>query len=122
VTEIKLINAGIGYTQPPTISFSSPPTTGIGSFSFNEVVVGSISSVRGRVKEWDGNTRTLTLSNITGEFMTNEYLVGQTSGANYKIKIINTDNIQDPFAQNYTIQQEASEIIDFSEQNPFGTV
>jgi hypothetical protein len=122
VTSISIINAGLGYTQSPTISFSAPPTTGIGSFSFNEIVVGTISSTRGKVKSWDGITRTLVLSNINGEFSNNEYLVGETSGASYKIKLINTDNLQDPFAQNYTIQQEASEIIDFSETNPFGTV
>jgi len=122
VTSIGIINAGVGYTQPPTISFSSPPISGTGSFTFNEVVVGSISSIRGRVKSWDGETRTLVLSNINGEFLRNEYLIGQSSGANYKISFINTDNLQDPFAQNYEIQQEASGIIDFTENNPFGTV
>ena len=122
VTSINIINAGIGYTQPPTISFSSPATTGIGSYKFNEVVVGSISSTRARVKQWNGETRTLVLSNINGQFSRSEYLIGQTSGANYKISFINTDNLQDPFAQNYQIQQEASEIIDFTEKNPFGTV
>lgn len=122
VTSISIINAGLGYTQAPTISFSAPPATGIGSFSFNEVVVGTISSTRGKVKNWDAVTRTLVLSNINGEFLNNEYLVGEKSGASYKIKLINTDNLQDPFAQNYTIQQEASEILDFSEKNPFGIV
>lgn len=122
VTSITIINAGLGYTQAPTITFSAPPVTGIGTYIFNEVVVGSVSGTSAKVKSWDGVTKEIVLYNINGQFLSGEYLNGQTSSASYKINIINTDNLQDPYAQNDEIQAEADQIIDFSESNPFGRV
>ena len=48
-------------------------------------------------------------------------MVGQTSGAEYKLANLNVNNTNDPYAQNQDIQLEANSIIDFSEKNPFGT-
>ena len=122
VTSITILDGGLGYSQPPIVTISTPQQDGSGDFILNENVVGSISSVRGVVNSWNSDNRTITLKNINGEFLTREYLVGQESGASYKIKIINTDNLTDPYSQNTEIQEEASEIIDFSEKNPFGAV
>lgn len=122
VTSITILDGGLGYSQSPIVTISTPQQDGSGDFILNENVVGSISSVRGVVNSWNPDNRTITLKNINGEFLTREYLVGQESGASYKIKIINTDNLTDPYSQNTEIQEEASEIIDFSEKNPFGTV
>jgi hypothetical protein len=131
VDAIYIINAGVGYTQTPTIVID-PPTSSIsfGSYQFNEVVVGSISSTTARVKRWNIVTNILEIGNLNGEFVDGEYIVGQTSGATYGVRIINTDNLGDPqdpsnqkdtFADNKVIQNEADQILDFSEQNPFGT-
>jgi hypothetical protein len=38
----------------------------------------------------------------------------------YKLRIIETYNIVDKYAQNDIIETEADTIIDFSESNPFG--
>ena len=122
VTQILINNGGLGYQSTPTITISSPESiVGYGTYVFNEVVVGSSSSVTARVKSWNGITKILELSKITGSFNSGENLVGQESGAIYRIKSLNTDNINDGFAQNQVIQDEANQIIDFSESNPFGT-
>jgi hypothetical protein len=122
VTQIRLLDAGFGYelTQP-IIQIQSPPLSGIGTFRVNEVVIGSSSGTKGRVKTWNSQTNILELSNITGTFGLGELLVGQTSGAEYKLANLNINNTNDPYAQNQDIQIEANSIIDFSEKNPFGT-
>ena len=122
VTQIRLLDAGFGYqSSQPIIQIGSPPVSGIGAFRVNEVVIGSSSGTRGRVKTWNSQTNILELSNITGTFGLGELLVGQTSGAEYKLANLNVNNTNDPYAQNQDIQLEANSIIDFSEKNPFGT-
>lgn len=122
VTQIRLINAGLGYTQVPQIQIESPNTiVGFGTYQYNESVVGSISSITARVKSWNVVTKILEVSNATGTFSPGEIVTGQNSGASYAIKSKNLNNISDTFSQNNIIQQEANNILDFSDINPFGT-
>ena len=122
VTQIRLINAGLGYTQVPQIQIGSPNTiVGFGTYQYNESVVGSISSITARVKSWNVVTKILEVSNATGDFSPGEIVTGQNSGASYAIKSKNLNNISDTFSQNNIIQQEANNILDFSDINPFGT-
>ena len=120
VTAIYISNAGLGYTITPTITIESPYSSGIGTYIFNETVVGSISSTTAIVKDWNAVTNTLNLSNISGSFVTGDILTGSESGATYKIVITNEYNIADKYAQNDIIEEEADLIIDFNESNPFG--
>lgn len=120
VTRIGIITTGIGYTQNPSIIIQSPYMVGYGTYIYNETVVGSSSGYTGRVKSWNAVTNKLELSNITGDFIPGETLVGAASSASYEIKVVTVDNLVDPFAQNKEIQTEADIIIDFSEKNPFG--
>ncbi len=121
VTSILITNSGLGYQTTPTITISSPESVvGFGTYVFNEVVVGSSSSVTAKVKSWNAVTKVLELSLINGEFLSGENIIGQQSGAIYRVKGINTDNLVDKFAQNSEIQEEANKILDFSESNPFG--
>ena len=122
VTQIRLRNAGLGYTQVPQIQIGSPNTiVGFGTYQYNESVVGSISSITARVKSWNVVTKILEVSNATGTFSPGEIVTGQNSGASYAIKSKNLNNISDTFSQNNIIQQEANNILDFSDINPFGT-
>jgi len=121
VTRIGIITTGIGYTQNPIIQIQSPYVVGYGTYRYNETVIGSQSGHSARVKSWNTITNKLELSNITGDFIPGETLVGSTSSASYEIKVITADNLVDPFAQNKEIQEESNTIIDFSEKNPFGT-
>ena len=130
VTAIYLTNAGLGYTQIPSVTISNPSViVGTGSYIYNETIVGSSSSVTARVKSWNAITNILEISNIDGDFIPGEVIIGQKSGANYSVKIIYTDNladggdstnIKDKYANNREIEIEADKILDFSEQNPFG--
>ncbi|MFZ9740290.1 MAG: hypothetical protein ACO3CQ_00140 [Candidatus Nanopelagicaceae bacterium] len=132
IESIYITNAGAEYTSIPEIVIGPPSSGGSGTYEFNEVVVGTISSTTARVKRWNINNYLLEVGNLNGKFVDGDVLVGQESGARYAVRIINTDNLADPgdqfkenkedvFADNKNIQREADLIIDFSEQNPFGT-
>ena len=124
VTAIYLTNAGLGYSTAPTVVIANPvgfgTTVGIGTFIYNETITGSVSGNTARVREWKSTTNTLEISNVTGDFLPNDIVQGGTSGAIYKVRVVNTDNIVDPYAQNDIIESEADNILDFTERNPFG--
>jgi len=124
VTAVYITNAGLGYSVAPTIEISAPvgfgTTVGIGTFAYNEVITGSVSGNTARVREWDATTNTLEVANLTGDFLTNDIVQGAESGAIYKVRVVNTDNLVDPYAQNDIFESEADSILDFTERNPFG--
>ena len=124
VTAVYITNAGLGYSVTPTVQISAPigfgATVGIGTFAYNEVITGSVSGNTARVREWDATTNTLEVANLTGDFLSSDIIQGAESGAIYKIRVVNTDNLVDPYAQNDIFESEASSILDFSERNPFG--
>jgi hypothetical protein len=136
VTQIRITNSGLGYTVAPTITIGAPSIyVGFGTYVYNEVVVGSASSSKARVKSWNATTKVLEVSNISGIFSPGETLIGQTSSAQYSIRKAYTDNLgpkgnlddaysggdtQDRFADNKQIEIEGDAILDFSEENPFG--
>ena len=120
ITSIYITNAGAGYSEAPTIQISAPYGDGTGSFKFNEIVVGSSSSTTGRVNTWDATINKLELSNIDGDFLNGEIVVGQESQAQYQILTTEVFDIVDPYAQNDYIESEGDNIINFTEVNPFG--
>ena len=120
VTSIRVVDAGVGYTAVPTITITSPDIGSVGTYVLNEVVTGSISSTTARVKSRSSITNVLEVSIISGSFVTGETIVGAASSASRQLRIINTDDINDPYAQNEEIELEADQIIDFSATNPFG--
>lgn len=122
LTQIRIVNSGLGYTQAPQIQIGAPSVmVGFGTYIYNEVVVGSISSTTGRVKSWNSTTKILELSNSNGQFLSGEIVTGQTSNAVYSIRSSNLSSVNDNYGQNNIIQEEANKILDFSEKNPFGT-
>lgn len=122
VTQIRIVNAGLGYTQTPQIVIGSPNiNVGVGTYKYNEVVVGSISSITARVKSWNSTTKVLEVSNSTGSFLPGEIVTGSESGAKYSIRFQNLDNPNNKYQQNNVIEKEGKKILDFSELNPFGT-
>jgi hypothetical protein len=120
ISQIRITNSGLGYTVAPTITIESPNVGGMGTFIFNEVVTGSQSGVTARVRSWSAITNILEVSNVNGQFIAGENLVGTASSASYKLRSIDTLAIKDGFANNDEIETEADKIIDFSEGNPFG--
>jgi hypothetical protein len=122
ITQIRITNSGIGYTVPPTITFTNPSEVGSGSYEYNEIVVGSSSSTRAKVRKWNEPTSKLEVAIINGSFSVGENLIGQESGSIYKIRSIETFDLVDQYAQNDIIEEEGDAITDFTERNPFGEV
>jgi len=120
ISSIILTNSGLGYTQAPTITVANPPLMSSGNFIFNETVIGSQSNTTGVVKFWNSQTNILQVSNVTGNFIIGENIVGTASSASHYLRLIETFPRDNGFATNDEIQEEANQIIDFSETNPFG--
>ena len=124
VTAAYITHAGAGYTVAPTVTFSGPQgigtDVGIGTYIFNEVVVGSSSSTTARVKGWDIDKEILEVSIVDGTFIPGEILVGQESGAKYALGDQEEYDLVSGFAENDIIQAKADDIVDFTQQNPFG--
>jgi len=80
------------------------------------------ATARAVVDDWNYPSHTLKLRNIRGEFAANTIIIGNSSNARYKLSVASdpmrsaTPQIQD----NYNIETEADNILDFSEANPFG--
>ena len=120
ISAIYMTNAGAGYTEAPTITIAAPESSGSGTFSFNEIVTGSVSGTTARVRIWNSETNTLEVGTVAGEFTIGENIVGSTSGASYALRVADSQPTDDGFADNINIETEADAILDFSEQNPFG--
>ncbi len=120
ITSINLVNAGAGYTSSPTITIGDPSLDNSGNFKFNEIVTGSITGVKGRVRTWNATTNVLEVANVSGMFSIGEDITGGTSGAVHALRVVSEDPPEDGFADNVNIESAADDILDFSEQNPFG--
>ena len=122
ITNVFLTNAGLGYSVAPNISIAAPNSgTNIGEFAFNEIITGSTSGVTARVRSWNSTTNALEVASPTGSFSTGETITGSTSGATRTLRSIDKTITNDPYADNFNIEAEADKILDFTEQNPFGT-
>jgi hypothetical protein len=62
--------------------------------------------------------------NLTGRFAPGEMILGAGTTSGSVAYILNTINYDDddPFEQNQELQSASNDILDFSEQNPFGEV
>jgi len=125
VTSIRFTNAGAGYTQSPTISISAPSGISTGSYIINEMVRGVSTGTSAYVNNWDYENKILEVKIINGVFAVGETIVGigTTNGgsdANYTIYSVDAQDKKDTYSENIPIEDEAIQILDFSERNPFG--
>ena len=126
VKSIYVSNPGFGYTTAPTVTIANPESlTGIGTYLFNEVVIGSRSKTRARVKDWDNDNNILKISNVgIGAtqlgFFPGETITGTESGALYTVETFDQMDTYNKYSQNDEIEEEADLILDFTESNPFG--
>lgn len=129
ISNIYITNSGVGYTTSPNVIVSGPElSVGLGTYLFNEIVVGSRSNTRARVKDWDKDTNILKVSFVdtdlessTIAFYPGEILTGTISSARYSVSSYNSMDVYDKYNENDEIEEEADLILDFSESNPFGT-
>jgi hypothetical protein len=76
------------------------------------------------VKSWIPSTNTLSVIDISGEFVSGQNVIGYTSNSRYKITTYDPLNINVAHEtyDNLYIKNQANSIIDFSETNPFGSI
>jgi len=127
VRSIYIQDPGRGYTSAPTVTISDPETlTGLGTYLFNETIIGSRSQLEARVKEWDGTNKVLKISNVgigatQPGFFPGENIIGKTSGASYPVSTYTQDDVYDKYTENDEFETLGDDLLDFSESNPFGT-
>lgn len=121
ISRIFLTNAGSGYEGVPEISIGDPLSLGVGTYFFNERVVGSQSGVEGYVKSFNTTDRKLEVSINTGKFFPGEFITGTASSARYQILSHSGIDTTTNFTFNDEFETEADSILDFTEINPFGT-
>ena len=100
-------------------------TGGSGTYSLEEQVFQgsnvSTATATASVISWDAPTLTLRLKHIKGVFTSNVSVKGNASGANFVLDSYdNIDNKNDGLDNNVELGVEATQILDFSETNPFG--
>ena len=103
---------------------------GTGTYAINEIVYQSADSTYANastvaiVQSWIPSSNTLSVSNIAGEFIDSQSVIGQSSQANYLLASF--DPLNNPAnKENYDnsyINTSADGILDFSEENPFGNI
>lgn len=126
VTNLLISNAGFGYTGVPSVTIADPEIiTVTDDYYFNEIVRGSRSEIRARVKSWDRDTNILKVANLgigatQPLFLAGEKIIGTESGAIYAVQEFDQMDIYDKYSQNDEIEVEADLILDFTESNPFG--
>ena len=104
VNGITITDAGTGYTSAPTVTIDYSPKDN-----------------RAEVKSWDSATRSLQVINRTGTFTTAEVITGLTSGARWSPETFDTlNNVNSSYDQNREIEDDADNIVDWTEGNPFG--
>jgi len=76
------------------------------------------------VQSWTPNDDELMVSNIAGEFINNLQLIGATSNTRYALVSYDPllDNSFNETYSNKYIDTQSESIIDFSENNPFGSI
>lgn len=121
INRIFLTNAGSGYEAAPSISIGDPLSLGIGTFFFNERVVGSLSGTEGYVKEFNETDRKLEISINNGIFYPGEFITGTASSARYQVLSHSGIDTTTKSTFNDEFEIEAEGILDFTEINPFGT-
>lgn len=75
------------------------------------------------VVAWDPDNRILVLNNVVGEFKEETIVQNEALTASYTVGLGGAPTADVPTdlgADNLTIQQEADQVIDFTEHNPFG--
>lgn len=80
----------------------------------------SPGNVVGKVAEYDYDNAVLKVAYMNGTFDLNEEIVGADSGSKWTVGSFDTLDMTDGFSENRQLEDDADDIIDFTETNPFG--
>jgi hypothetical protein len=100
---------------------------GSGTFDVHEIAYQGASlaaaTAKGYVSSWDLPNRKLIIRNIKGSFAANTVIKGSESSAQWTMTSSDPqDNATDDFEENVLLENEADNILDWTETNPFGTI
>ena len=124
VYDIDLITTDSGYTIDLSMQ------SGTGNYTRKEIVYQSVDSTQANatvvalVSKWDGVANTLSVTNISGQFVDGYTVYGASSNARWTVQTFDPlqVNVKDEHYDNKYIQTQGDSIIDFSETNPFGNL
>ena len=92
---------------------------GSGAFLLKETITGGTSGTTAKVSSWNPTTRKLVVYKRDGNFTEDENITGDN--ATWQIESFDTlDDVNTKYSQNKYIEEEADDILDFSETNAFG--
>lgn len=99
---------------------------GSGTYDTHEIVYQgatlAAATAKGYVSSWDLPNRKLIIRNIKGSFAANTVIKGSESSAQWTVTSSDPqDNATDDFEENVLLENEADNILDWTETNPFGT-
>ena len=125
VFEIDDVATQSAYTIDLSLTRSGP-----NNYSQKEIVFQSNDNtyanaiVTATVQHWSNTSNTLSVTNITGEFVDNKLVIGVSSNARHTLVSFDPmlDSTKNEVYDNQHIFSEANTIIDFSEINPFGPI
>lgn len=125
VFEIDDVVSQSGYTIDLSLS-----RTGANNYTQKEIVFQANNNnfanafVTATVQNWSNTSNTLSVTNITGEFVDNILVIGVSSNARHMLLTFDpmADSTRNEVYDNQHIFSEANTIIDFSEINPFGSI
>jgi hypothetical protein len=103
---------------------------GSGNYTEKEIVYQSMDDTYASafavavVQSWSESANTLSVMNISGEFVDNYSVIGQQSGTQRTLRLFDplADNVRNEVYDNHYMDSQSNTIIDFSETNPFGTL
>jgi len=123
IPDIDIVTADEAYSIDLTVG------TGTGNYTTGEIVFQSLDSTYANsytsaiVKNWAPSANTLSVTNISGEFVSNT-IIGVSSNAYYMLSTYDplNVNVHNENYDNKYISTSSNGIIDFSESNPFGNI
>jgi len=130
----EIVNTGMpdidGIVADSAYSITLEMGTGTGNYTGSEIVFQSPDGTYANAttvavaQAWNLPNKTLVVTNITGEFVDAQSIIGQSSGAHYTLNTYDDLNVPTPkeVYDNSYINSSANGIIDLSESNPFGSI
>lgn len=100
-------------------------TGGNGTYVIGEAVYQGTSiensTAKGYVADWNKIQSKIRIRNTRGTFLTNNLLIGNKSNASWSLLSGNTlEDASSLLDDNFIIEEEAANFLDFTERNPFG--
>ena len=112
------------------IEFQMDANSGTGQYFRQEIVYQAPDQTHanatavGIVQSWNDPTKILSVSNIAGEFEDGQVIIGATSNTQYTLTSYDPlkENLRDESYNNFIIENQANNVVNLTETNPFGSI